>query len=114
MIKFILRMLGVQTQLDTLKALVDGQAAQLKKYHDYSQYITVPVVSGKAVTTFLSDLAKQQVFLFYLMTVENDVMFKFRDGKDSDVYRGALRAIDKIREDLRAASAAEGKKNAEV
>ena len=104
----------LEAQIMALKELVECQETQLKKYHNYNHYVTLPIPSGKGITQYLSDLSKQQMFLFYLMTLENEIRVIFRNSKEGDNSKGALRIIDRIREDLKMAAFAESKKNAKV
>jgi hypothetical protein len=62
----------------------------------------------------MSDLGKKEMFSFYLMTLENEIMMLFRNSKDSEVYRGGLRVIDRIKTDMHAASYSESRKNAKI
>jgi hypothetical protein len=104
----------VEEQNILLKQLLENKNKELANYQDFQHYVTMPVPTGTAVTRYLSDLAHQQMFSFYMMTLENEIMVLFRNGKDSEAYRGGLRVIDQIRKDMRKAAEAESKKNAKV
>jgi hypothetical protein len=104
--------LAIQNSL--LKELLANKDQELKNYRNFHHYVSLPVPSGEAVTRYLSDLGKQQMFAFYLMTLENSMMILFRTGKNAEQVKGAMEIIDHIREDMRTAWFAEGKKNAKV
>lgn len=97
-----------QQAINDLKSLVASLKTELERYRGYEHYTTLQVPSNEALDsfkTFLGNLYGNQSFAFYLLTLENEMVNLFRDGKGGeDIYRGGLRVIDKIRGDLRAAS----------
>ena len=115
-LKKILGIDKLETQAEQLKGVVAIQEQELKNYRGYANYVTVPVPNDKAVNQFLCDLCNSKMFQFYLMTQKNDIVMRLINSKDkdADTAKGALRLIEKIRDDMNAAATEIGKQNAQV
>jgi len=100
---------------ETLKKMVDEYKKKeaIAKVDIYANYVTLPVPrSGadlQAFDAFLAGLSKNQIFLFYLHSLENDILRQFTDknnSTDAERHRGSLLVIRKIRTDLEDAAGA--------
>ena len=115
MIKFFKLLFIRKKKVDILTRYVKGLREELELYKNgYASYVTIPVPSGETMVSFneyLGTLGKNQFFLFYLTTLENELLGLFRDGKGEDIYRGGLRAVDRIRKDIALANSTDGIKN---
>lgn len=86
----------------TNKDLVDYVKVLEKQLREAeAKYTTLKVPSGENLQTYLSELYKNEYFLFYLHTIENELIVAFTNGKESDLYRGGLKAISRVREGIK-------------
>lgn len=76
---------------------VKGLEEQLKRT---PQFTTLPVPEGEKLQAFLSDLGKSNYFMFYLHAIENELISSFTSGKESEIYKGGLKVIERIKKDI--------------
>ena len=103
MINWIRKLLGLDT-IDLLKKYAESlkkELDELKSNPICYTTLSIPTVEGLgSLNDMLSSLGKNEKFWFYLMTLENEQLAMFRDGKGADIYRGGLRTIQKIKKDV--------------
>jgi hypothetical protein len=105
------------TSRRALLALIAVQQKQILLSENKVNYVTLPIPDKKQINSRLNDLFHDKIFSFYLMAMENDLFSLFRDGKGEDIYRGGMRAIDRIKQDMARAAAdahKEAKRNGQV
>jgi hypothetical protein len=76
-----------------------------EKFEKYAHYIPIKSPQTKsdidALNEYLAGLGKNEQFRFYIHNLENIILDEFRGGKEhSELYRGGLRIIQKIRDDI--------------
>lgn len=102
--------------VDTQRQLIDGlkqEIDELKNKEIPSSYIHVNFPDGPeslaAFQMWQAKLATDEQFIFYIYQLENGVISEFLSGSGSvtaEQQRGAIRLINKIRQDVKSAKAA--------
>ena len=95
---------GWFTSRRALLALIAAQQREIALREGAVNYVTISVPTKEQINSRLSDLYHDIVFKFYLMALENEVLAMFREGKGEDIYRGGLRIVGQIKNDLNKAA----------
>jgi hypothetical protein len=95
----------LEKEVSDLKELLKNyrEKDKIEKYANYIQ-IKAPRTKGDvdALNVYLEGLGKDEQFLFFINNHENIIMDEFRIGKDHpELYRGGLRVLKRIRDDIR-------------
>lgn len=105
MMQFFKDLFGIgdlEAQIADLVQLNNGLTRELEAYRKTgAQYTTLPIPANESLERLLSDLHASQIFSFYLLALENEIVEMFRTGKGDEAYRGGLNAIRRIREDIK-------------
>jgi hypothetical protein len=102
--KLIKFLFGWFTSRRSLLALIATQQKQIALSEGAVNYVTLTVPDKTQINSRLADLYHDKIVAFYLMAIENEIMKLFRDGKSEDIYRGGLRVIDRIKQDMTTAA----------
>jgi len=81
---------------DLLK-YVKGLEEQVKRN---PQYTTLKIPDGEKLQLFLADIGKSDYMMFYLHCIENELIGGFINGKESDIYKGGLKVVNRIKTDI--------------
>lgn len=70
-----------------------------KQLNEFPAFTTLKIPSNDKLQGFLAELGKNEYYLFYLLAIENELVESFINGKESDIYKGGLKAISRIKLD---------------
>ncbi len=101
------------------KQLTEGQGRELEKYRRFEHYTHLPVPNEESMAGFqryLAALGSNEFFMFYILTLENEIIANFAGGAPPEFARGAVHLINRIRSDVKTeiANQAVREKHAEV
>ena len=95
---------GWFTSRRSLLSLIATQQREIALREGAVNYVTIGIPTKEQINSRLSDIYHDKTFAFYLMAIENEVLAMFRDGKGEDIYRGGLRVVAQIKNDMNKAS----------
>ena len=82
------------------KALIEYTNGLEKQIKEQPAFTTLKIPEGEKLQNYLASLSKNEYFMFYLFALENELLQSFVNGKESDIYKGGLKAIKRIKTDV--------------